>query len=276
MFFKEAPHLPKYNTLVNTSEERFFSFQNIDEIVLHIDVNGTIIAEDKAGGETPADFIEKLIERAKKQGRKVDDDVLNVINQKLATREEGAAVFIFPSLFRLLDQLDMEKVPYRIMFRTFGSDIVDITTEIKRQRPGVEFAHIEFKEPNCDAMKQRQIFSSNYLDEQWVTVQENYEHWDAHGRNAKSGKQLCLNPNPRIFDIFLDDCVSRKDLIHVVDSDGVTMEKIDAIARGHLVDVDTLDAMYDDDYFIKQLVKASARYSDSLQFEALPLLNLNM
>lgn len=275
MFFKST-WLREDNTVVNVSEEQLLSFQNIDEMIIHVDVNGTIIAEDKAGGETPVDFIKKLLERAKKQGLKIDEEVLNVINQKLDAREENAAVYIFPSFFRLIDELDSAQIRYKVMFRTFGSDIPDIMVEIKKKRPGIEFAHIEFKKENCNATIQRQIFATESLDNQWVTVQENYEYWDTQGRNAESGKQLCLNQDPRIFNIFFDDCILRKDLIHVIDPYGVTMEKKDAIARGHLVNVDTLEALYDDDYFIKQLIKASARYSDSLQFAGLHLLKLTM
>jgi hypothetical protein len=87
---------------------------------------------------------------------------------------------------------------------------------------------------------------------------------------------MCLNKNPRILDVFFDDCVKRKDLIHVVDSNGSTMDKSEAIARGHLVAVDTLKAIYDDEYFIKELVKAMIKYSDSLQLEALHLLKLSV
>lgn len=244
-----------------------FSLQNIDELVLHIDVNGTIIAEDKAGGENSADFIVKLLDRAKKQGRTVDASVLDAIKKKLATQEEGE-VYIFPALFRLFDQLDAAQIRYKVMFRTFGEDIQDVTAAIKRKRPEVEFAHIEFSSTNCDAMTQRMIFATQYPDAQWVTVQENYQHWDTQGRNAQAGKQLCLNQNRRIFDVFFDDCVLRKDLIHVIAPTGITMEKKEAIARGHLIDVDTLEAMYDDDYFIKQLVKAYAKYADALQVAA--------
>jgi hypothetical protein len=115
-----------------------------------------------------------------------------------------------------------------------------------------------------------------FKDKQWGTVQENYEHWDTNGRNAKSGKQLCLNLSPRIFEVFFDDCISRKDLVHVVDADGTTMDKIEAITRGHLVNVDTIEAIYDDEYFIKQLIQAYARYSDSLQRDNRPALKFSV
>ena len=70
-----------------------------------------------------------------------------------------------------------------------------------------------------------------------VYIQEDYATWNKQGRAKEHGKQLLSHP--QMFQIFFDD----NDCVHIPSPDSST----------HFVRVNTLDAMQDEDYFVKHV-----------------------
>jgi hypothetical protein len=205
---------------------------------------------------------------------------------------------ILPALFRTLEELTRRKEPFRIVFRSFGSDLVEVTEAVsffaRGQHPDYpHFRNDDLVLTQANLVKGR--WSENGLFQLWSQdgsleasgddeildwiqrrticgIQDDYEFWSRHGCEPWSGKPVWVpTRRRRQHHILFDDNIHNlaHDSIASVrlqSRDGASFrtlsgEEIQQMQGVHLVRVPTIEPILNPDWFLIQIDKARARYA---------------
>lgn len=183
---------------------------------------------------------------------------------------------IFASFIRLIHFLDANlpnNIQYKIVLRTFGHDrksVVDALNKILSRKMNNYGSMIEEKDSSVvleykcenDGLKKK-ITDPNKLVELFVnsdghwSVQDNYQHWENGNHKYSHGKPFPHHDRMDVHCIFFDDNVSKKQIInpmwpYKVSNDQLSIQHKKLCNKHHIVAVDTVQAILDDDYFINQ------------------------
>jgi hypothetical protein len=207
---------------------------------------------------------------------------------------------ILPALFRTLEELTCRNEPFRVVFRSFGSDLADVTDAVSIFAQGQHPDYPDFRNDNlvvtpADLVKGRWDSSENgsfglwsqansleasgddeILD--WIQdrticgIQDDYEFWSRHGCEPWSGKPVWVPARQRHqHHILLDDN------IHNLPNDSIASVRLQSREGGtfrtlvgkeiqqmqglHLIRVPTIEAILNPDWFLQQIDQARARYA---------------
>lgn len=283
-------------------------------LMLHFDINKTIIASDKAGGKSIENVLnqmlakkyqskwDKLIEesisyddyvrkillpgpeydlelKSKRRDyldhflnhlRKTNDplypDVLKTYNEALEILGNSKGI-VFPSFYRLLDDLDQRDISYTILLRSFGEEVYEIGEEINKThkkmihqngafKEGVLFVEGKEVEDNHKMSYER----LRYLGH--IAIRDDWKHWMSGKLDSKYGKPFYVDPDDTsILAIFFDDHIHLDDRdeniiapIHAKTGKLLSREKL--TQKGQIVQVDTLEAILNENYFVDLVQKA--------------------
>lgn len=283
-------------------------------LILHIDVNKTIIASDKAENRSLDDTLNILLaERTKYrwspevpepisyfdyvcdyvlpgnrhdgelkwQRRSITKNFVNFLletNHPLAQdlsakfnkiKETLQDNYVFPSFFRLIRKLREDEVDFRIILRSFGKDMPEVLETIKATMPNENFAPIgRFKHgqlhlPNHIIERVQDIYSYFKLKGDHLAIQDDWNEWNDHHEHLEYGKKFPLDLQDRnAISLFFDDNIdpnpeSPTNIVSPINArDGSQIPIKILLERKILLATDTLQAILDEDYFVKAVEDA--------------------
>jgi hypothetical protein len=176
---------------------------------------------------------------------------------------------IFASFYKMVRHLNEKKIPYTIVFRTFGGDAPEVIKELN-QRLGEDFAvykgryaELEFQNPQafyeyCKEVKKQEGHH--------ILIRDNYDEWNKHNREGAYGKPFPMDlKDSKYLPLFFDDnaaLIPGKPQMNAVApydlQNGKLIDPKDAIDMKRLFVVSPLDALHDPDYFINHIDAALA------------------
>lgn len=167
---------------------------------------------------------------------------------------------VFPSFFNLINWLDTHfKDRYVIYLRTFGTDLPEIMPIIE-QYTSLKFAGMgTFEGRYLDVASQYSSLAEFfYASNKHYALQDDYAHWQAAGFSAIAGKLFPINTyNSDILTMFFDDNANDQDkpIISPIFHNGELLNTQELIRSGHIVSVNTKEAILNPDYFIEKVQK---------------------
>lgn len=294
--------------------------QKLPKVILHFDVNRTILADDPAGGKTVQDAIlhsladaykdrwdsrvhapisygdyvkeyllpetseikkDKAAKAALKKERnaKVNEflsylkankhpfyaqaqDEFTRMNEKLTKSDS----IVFDSFYNAVHHLRSKGIAHTIILRTFGEDLPRVTADINKKLK-TEFFKTQghFKNGKLyvngvclETPAQQHAFFKSH--ESNCAIQDNWHDWDKSGELQEHSKQFAVDlADANVITIFNDDNInpdpaSKKNIVNPVDiNTGKSLSVHELIKSGNLIVVDTVQAVLDDNYYIKPI-----------------------
>lgn len=170
---------------------------------------------------------------------------------------------VFPSFYKFIDYLNHQQITYKILFRTFGTDIFEVAEELNHQL-GSEFLtqFLKFSQGKLISNeKEMDFYQTIKNSDRHMAIQDDWTWWFQHGENYQYGKPFPLDlADAGTRSLFFDDNASlNQDLpeINIVAPFNITtLESLspeEMINRKCLFPVDSLEALCDEDYFINLL-----------------------
>jgi hypothetical protein len=204
---------------------------------------------------------------------------------------------LLAALFETIQNLTRRSQPVRFVFRTFGTDLPEIAEAVTAFCHGKHPDYPHFCHPQVSLER---LFKGrwtadgvyellDYVDESLVVargdaeivalldslimcgIQDDYEHWAAHGWEPWAGKPVWVPSSTRVHHVLLDDN------IHNIQEDSIASvrkQHVDGTYRTlsgreilemqgvHLIRVPTLEPILNPQWFVQQLDKAQARYAE--------------
>ena len=280
-------------------------------LILHFDMNKTLIASDREGHKTASDVV--CIEIAERVVDLWDDSlsepisyadyvkyylipnpghsleikakqtaqmakVLSVLeernhpsfsrmekmyNRVMGTLESHKSQ-VFQSFYRLIEFLQKEQVPFTLVIRTFGSEGAEIAEEIN-DHFGEDFL-TDFRTIRRGAIEgtDSDLYDLISHSDHHLVIRDDWSWWSEHGLNWQYGKPFPVDLNdPGHISLFFDDNAKVDPLSPeeniVFPYNAATNEPIspgDLIDRGQLLPVEMLDAVCDEEYYIRFVKRA--------------------
>jgi hypothetical protein len=175
---------------------------------------------------------------------------------------------VFPSFYRLIDELDHLGITYSIVLRSFGKEVFILPEEIEKFS-GKKFNHpskflkevfyLNGDQPIDDL---RQVYAV-IRDTGHMAIQDDWNHWASHGLIGRYAKPFYIDPeDSQAIALFFDDHIRWDDPateinilvpINVRTGEIIPLETL--IESGQLVPVNALNAILDVDYFLNSVLK---------------------
>jgi len=220
--------------------------------------------------------IERSAERKNEQ-KVLISKVVNVLKERNHPGyEEAQAIFdramraiealklaVFPSFFKLIHYLDESGFRYTILFRTFGPDAPETANELN-QELGDEFI-AEFHTIRKGAIDgKEELYGYILKSNNHFAVQDDWKVWYQNNEEGAYGKYFPIDRKDRTrLSLFFDDNaridLDRAERNAVRPYDAATGEKLSVIKlvdERRVFPVSTLEALCDEDYFIKLVESA--------------------
>ena len=174
------------------------------------------------------------------------------LEAQAAVKETMEGRLIFPSFYKLIDWLEKSNESYTLVFRTFGTDLDRIIEELGWDIP--KAAYKDGKLHTNDGVIATPQEALAYLKaHKWIGVRDDYFYWNGHNELKEFGKQFPSDSRS----IFFDDNIEMDSEINIVApidvATGLALPVLPLIEQGVLVPVITVDAILDEDYFIRYL-----------------------
>jgi hypothetical protein len=171
---------------------------------------------------------------------------------------------IFDSFYKLIEFLQKEKLSYTLVIRTFGSEASEIAQELNA-RFGDDFltdfralkqGHLQGTESNLYEF----VANANHH----LVIRDDWSWWFEHGQHWKYGKPFPVDLNdPTRISLFFDDNAkpnpfsSQENIVSPYDAvSGNPILPDELIKQGRLFPVEMLEALCDEDYYIRFVEKA--------------------
>jgi len=190
-------------------------------------------------------------------------EVENTYDQALSILKDDD---LFPSFLKLLQYLKQEKITYTLILRTFGGDIA----VVKKKLQDNAVAKLEiiseglFKASSLyidnNVLNSSQEILQYIKPDQHMAWQDDFDHWKNHQKTFAYGKPFPIDfDNPHTLSIFFDDNAIKKQIIAIQPTSSAVTNQWEIqqvlLNKGIILEVDTLEAILDEDYYIKHLEK---------------------
>jgi len=288
------------------------SVQGAPTLILNFDLNGTILAEDSAAGKNRDCYLSEILARRTKsrwEGGlpkeityfeyleekgvpwKTKDEMLcrfsndydHYFNGTLKKQEKELSdaldrmdTKIFESFFRLLAHLDSEGLRYRVVLRSFGTDVTK-AIEILENKLNIRIVRGEFNNGALsifDDNKEEQYKNLQEIEEvinqaDFLAITDEYEPWSKSGKKWTHGKKFFPSKGKGAYlPLFFDDNVvlnhPDKGIVHPIlfsSSGSLSLTTPAELIHNQLFQIDTSEAILDPNYFISLTEKALAIHS---------------
>ena len=277
-------------------------------LILHFDINQTLIASDRAGGKSLENALNALM--AGKYKSQWDSSVSEPISFEAYVKEillpgdeydqdlkkerraylyhfieyllendhpfyplvlgdykavlrilENSDGIVFPSFYRLLENLDEKQLSYTIVLRSFGEEVLQVMDEINAiYKPIIEKSG-EFREGVLFIDdKPAEIYPVFHAKS--AAIHDDWAYWANNNMLVEYGKPFYIDPqDPETLSIFFDDNIrvddSGKNIISPRDvNSGKFLPVKELEQSGQVVCVDTLEAIVNENYYIDLVQKA--------------------
>lgn len=181
---------------------------------------------------------------------------------------------VFPSFYKLLSRLQEQQIEYSIVIRTFGSELDEVTSEIEHLVCPNFFSYKgKWKDGNFHTndgqiLTSIEAFYAFLKENPNVGIQDDWPRWFGQGEKQGYAKLFPIDLTDRsVISVFLDDHVSLdttsgKNIVNPVEA--TTLESLDVptlVESKRIFMVDTVEAIYNEDYFIQLIEQALQHYS---------------
>lgn len=297
--------------LILTMTTQIIFGQDVPHLILHFDINKTLIASDEMGGKTVENVLNELLaehcvaqwddqsetmtyERYVKDkllpGDKHDEAlrllrkehiqkfISNLKNEthslypvvhdkfeKLKALLEKNSHGIFASFYKLIEELETRHISYSIILRSFGSEVYAIADSIHEIYPFIDMQKGQFNQKTLllgesTAEDYHEIYQL-MRNQGHTAIQDDWQLWADHEFKSAYGKPFYIDSrDPEVLSIFFDDNVQNNQEFNIVAVHDFSSEGFLSIQElkqsGQLVQVDTLKAIEDENYFWKCVKQA--------------------
>lgn len=281
---------------------------NTPLLLLHLDVNKTLIAEDQTAGQSLefmiaseiaektvhqwepnlppmsyADYVRKILvpgattKEIKEKRKKILRNFINILEnsdhpdknaiiaQYYTCIEKMEGRYLIPSFVKFLCILKEQKAAFRIILRTYGNDIRlgKVTKEIESVLDGDRFFYRgSFKKgtlkiKGMDSMRKAEEIYLFFRDTiGHVAIQDDWKTWLKDNKRRRSGKPFIFDPaDKEILSLFFDDNINSDpdSEFGIVNLLPINESEVSSslLHKLYLRKVETIEAILDDDYFLK-------------------------
>ncbi|MBS4167944.1 hypothetical protein [Parachlamydia sp. AcF125] len=187
---------------------------------------------------------------------------------------------IFPSFFKMIRHLQNQRIPFTLQIRAFGNELQQVVQAINKQL-GCDFIK------NYARFENRSLFLENRprpitsLQEIYqffkicsTGLQDKREEWNVQRENTAPEKLFPIDlEDPHTIAIFFGGhtlSLESQNSVHSIDiRSGRSLSARDLMQTHNLVIVDMLQAIEDDDYFIKHVSQACTHSMKQKRLELL-------
>lgn len=169
---------------------------------------------------------------------------------------------LFPSFIHCLNTLEQLNIKATIVLRTFGHDLTAVTQAVERQLPKAKFVSGQMSKGKLlfeqHSYRSPSAIRSTLNSHRWVAIQDDWAWWIANKLHRHCGKPLFVDlKDSRTHAIFFDDNIKTdpSSKTNIVCAHNLKGEEITAtcLESRQLISVDTLEAIRDPNYFLKQI-----------------------
>jgi len=182
--------------------------------------------------------------------KKVQADFINLRDTLLSSKGH-----LFPSFIRLLSELRLHQIPFTLVLRSFGDDIPAVKHELEAQHIFInDIGHFEGPVLHLHGrqLREPQEIAKNLMSGRHQAWRDDWNYWHKHKHTGTFGKPFYLSEQQPL-SLFFDDKAVEKDIIHICRINGQVTSKEEALSKGYLVPVDTLQAIREPDYFCERV-----------------------
>lgn len=219
-------------------------------------------------------YLIHFIDYLHKDNHPLYDVVLEEFTLLLKTLENSQGN-IFPSFYRLISELNQNKIPYTIFLRSFGKEVFEIKNEINAvcdnlfKRDGI-FQRGTLCLDDQEILSEAQTIYDFFCSKQHAVIRDDWSYWVEGRMEAKYGKPLYIDQaNKDILTLFFDDNIklgsSVENIIAPLDPKTGELIFIPALIQSkQAISVNTLEAILNEHYYI-ELVKEALRFHQNLK-----------
>jgi hypothetical protein len=169
---------------------------------------------------------------------------------------------LFASFYKMVERLDEKKIPYTLIFRTFGGDGPEVVKELNLKL-GDKFAtYKEYGKLNFESPAAFYEYCKNVNEH--MVLRDNWLIWNEHNEAAFYGKPFPIDfRDHQYLSLFFDDNAAlipnhpEKNAVAPYDLEKEKpLHPKEAIDQKRLFVVSPLDALQDPNYFIRQIEEA--------------------
>jgi len=220
-----------------------FADEGKPHLMLHFDINKTLITFDAVQDETIDNIFEEAPHLSEEEMREICEKV--------------EAWPVCKSFFSLITFLREEEYSFTVFLRTFGHDLSFTSDRINAvlDEPFFEksgtFKQGMFHVDNQSFSDPKSIY--DYLaTSSHMLIRDDYYWWKSHKKDPFYGKPLYIDPISSEIQFFFDD---HSDIVAQIDA-RTGEEIVDLPENAHVIKVDTFQAILDDAYFLKHVKQA--------------------
>lgn len=207
-----------------------------------------------------------FIEGLRESGHPLYQEIAEAYHHAL-TKLPNSPNRVFSSFYLLLDKLEEEQRSYTIILRSFGSEVFNIAKEINASFVPLFDHYGKFKHGTLllDEQQEGSNLSEVYEmlhSHSHIAIRDDYDHWEKGEFRTPFGKPFLLDlSNEDVLEIFFDDHINlhsgETNIIAPIDIKTGQLIPLEQLAQsGQIVRVNTLEAILEEDYFIKHVEKA--------------------
>jgi hypothetical protein len=163
-----------------------------------------------------------------------DKPQLQALEAKLRAAIASQQGPVFRSFILLLQRLRSQEIPHTVVLRSFGISTAEVIAALEAAVPGVQFT-VQGK-----FLRGQLHVNETLVSPRRQMTRGRYQSWQDDHTHWKGGKPFPMDD----LTLFLDDNAARKEIIAVPPNVRNTL-----LVSGHLVAVDTTEALVDEEYF---------------------------
>jgi len=175
----------------------------------------------------------------------------------------GGLIPSFRNLLHVLEQ--QKKSPYKVIFRTFGTDLPHIQAGVQAIFPSLSFVSGEFTEDQFEITggekyPRLEFYHSftQYSDARFFAFRDHYPTWEKSGFTYKGGKPFPLFGNAARISVFFDDNIREKILFPYKGGEHGLVPSEDGMFVT-MQEVDSLQALEKDGYYLEKLQEIAGK-----------------
>ncbi len=205
--------------------------------------------------KTIGKFVEWLKKNQHPALESVEKTYRTIIDKFTDSKTGEINFMIFPSFYVMINQLRLNKIPFTIILRTFGSDLPEVMEEIEKHPDGVKFSYqVKFDGPRLivngmrPVEKADEIFDLILNSEKHFAIQDDWKYWNQHKEQALYGKPFLYDlsgTRAKNLSLFFDDNITgdeHLDIIHPCEISGHNIVT-QALCDWLIFPVNTMEAM---------------------------------
>lgn len=173
---------------------------------------------------------------------------------------------VFPSFYRLLDELKRQGLSHSVFLRSYGHEVMDLADEIDSYYGPVfelkaQFSGEDLHFANGEKYSGHSEIYTALKKVRFGAIRDDFNYWFAHGISGHYAKPFYIDAaDEDILSIFFDDNITKthdENIVRPIDvSTGDLYPIQDLLHSGQAVRTDTLEAILNENYFIEKVIQA--------------------